>query len=369
MCVVFVYSEDYTQFDYGRHHPLRLFRLKLAFDLMKSYGLLDAPAEMVKPPLASEEVLVNFHSIEYLEALRCAEEKGELHPQHGLGGEENPVFPGVYTFSRLVVGGTFYALQKALQNCRVFHIGGGMHHAKANKAEGFCYLNDVVIALKEAQDKGLRVFYLDIDAHHCDAVQEAFYDSDKVLVVSFHQYEEGFYPGTGSERELGEGAGYGYNINIPLDRYTDDEALWWAFNEIIPALFENFKPDLLFTQLGVDAHKDDPLTNLFLTTGSYKKIAEFLASSWRGPWVAVGGGGYDIINVARIWTIFWAYMLGKDLPEILPEWFLRISRMEGYDGPHIEDLPGWSGEKGHVPFSLKERVKFLKKTSPLLKKV
>lgn len=360
---VFVYSRKYSEFDYGRHHPVRLYRLELTMNLMESYHLLDSPVDVLEPPLASPEILLSFHSSDYLEALKLGEQ-GEVSISYGLGTDDNPVFAGMYTLSRLVVGGTVDGVRRAMEGHRVFHIGGGMHHARPNRAEGFCYLNDVVIALKEV--KGYRVFYLDIDAHHCDAVHDAFYSDDRVLVVSFHQYGERIYPGTGSERELGEGAGYGYTINVPLERYTEDEAFWWAFKELVPPLLEAFKPDLLFTQLGVDGHKDDPLTALFLTTGSYERVADYLASTWQGPWMAVGGGGYDMINVARIWTLFWSKMTGREIPVLLPEWFLRISRMEGYDGPHLRDLPGWTGEPGYVPEILKRRVEFLKEHSPLL---
>ncbi len=363
---IFIYTSRYPQFDYGREHPLRLFRLKLTVDLMEHYGLLSPPVEREEPPEAEESLLLSFHQAPYLEALKKADETGEPQPSMGLGNMDNPVFPGLYTLSRLVVGGTVEGTRKALEGRRVFHIGGGMHHARPGRAEGFCYLNDIVIALKEAVNRGARVLYLDIDAHHCDAVQEAFYQDPRVLVVSFHQYGTDTYPGTGALEELGEGEGKGYNLNLPLDRYTEDEALWWAYQELVPPLLEAFQPDLLFTQLGVDAHKDDPLTALFLTTGFYEKLAQDLASRWQGPWIAVGGGGYDMVNVARIWTLMWGAMVGKKVPEMLPESFLRISRMEGYDGPTIRDVPGWSGQAGHVPPAVKERVGFLQKNCPLL---
>ncbi len=363
---LFIYSPRYIQFDYGRDHPLRLFRLKLAVDLMEHYGLLSPPVEKAKPEEIDDETLLTFHDPSYLETLKKADEEGIPYPSMGLGNSDNPVFPGMYTLSRLVVGGTMVGTLKALEGRRVFHIGGGMHHARPSKAEGFCYLNDIVIALKDALNKGAKVLYLDIDAHHCDAVQEAFYEDPRVLVVSFHQYGPDTYPGTGALEELGEGEGKGYNLNLPLNRYTEDETLWWAYQELVPPLLEAFQPDLLFTQLGVDAHKDDPLTTLFLTTGFYERLAQDLASRWQGPWMAVGGGGYDMVNVARIWTLMWGIMVGKEVPDTLPESFLRISRMEGYDGPTIRDVPGWSGALSHVPKTLKPRVEFLKEHCPLL---
>jgi len=362
---LFLYTPRYALFDYGRYHPLRLFRLKLSVDLMDHYNLLSPPVERAEPQEAPEDALLTFHEASYLKALEAADREGKLSPAMGLGNSDNPVFPGVYTLSRLVVGGTIEGTLQALEGRRVFHIGGGMHHAWPSRAGGFCYLNDIVIALKEAINRGAKVFYLDIDAHHCDAVQEAFYKDPKVLAVSFHQYGPDTYPGTGALEEMGEGAGKGYNLNLPLDRYTEDEALWWAYQELIPHLLEAFQPDLLFTQLGVDAHKDDPLTALFLTTGFYERLAQDLASRWQGPWMAVGGGGYDIVNVARIWTLMWGAMVGKEVPEMLPESFLRISRMEAYDGPTIRDVPGWSGTPGHIPAEMRRRVELLKRACPL----
>ncbi len=365
---LFIYTPRYSQFDYGRDHPMRLFRLKLTVDLMEHYGLLDPPVEQMEPPLSPEEELLAYHASPYLEALRRAEEEGLANPDMGLGTADNPLFPGVYTLSRLVVGGTLEGTRRALEGRRVFHIGGGMHHARPDRAEGFCYLNDIVIALKEAVNQGARVLYFDIDAHHCDAVQEAFYRDPRVLVVSFHQYGPNFYPGTGALEEVGEGEGRGYNLNLPLDRYTEDETLWWAYEHLLPPLLEAFKPDLLFTQLGVDAHRDDPLTSLFISTHFYERMAQDLASRWQGPWIAVGGGGYDLVNVARIWTLVWGAMVGREVPDTLPESFLRISIMEGYDGPNLRDLPGWSGTPGEVLREVKERVTFLRKACPLLNK-
>ena len=362
-----VYTPQYAQFDYGRDHPLRLYRLELTYKLMKELGLLSPPVEIEEPQEATEETLLTFHDPDYLDALKKADQGGPAQTGYGLGTKDNPSFSGVYSFSRLVVGGTLQGTLRALEGRRVFHIGGGMHHARPGRAEGFCYLNDVVIALKELEKRGLKVLYFDIDAHHCDAVQEAFYFSPNVLVVSFHQYDGEFYPGTGALEEIGEGEGKGYNLNLPLDRYTEDETLWWAYQELIPPLLEAFQPDLLFTQLGVDGHKDDPLTTLFLTTGFYERFAQDLASRWRGPWMAVGGGGYDIVNVARIWTLIWAHMVGREIPAELPPSFLRIAIMEGYDGPLVHDLPGWTGTPGHVPPKTKERVRFLMDHCPLLK--
>ncbi len=361
-----IYTSQYAQFDYGRDHPLRLYRLGLAYELMEELGLLSPPVEVEEPYEASEEILLTFHEPTYVRILERADREGLAYPEYGLGTQDNPVFPGMFRFSRLVVGGTWEGIHRALEGRRVFHMGGGMHHARPERAEGFCYLNDIAIALRELERRGLKTLYFDLDAHHCDAVQDAFYISSRVLVVSFHQYGEGTYPGTGALQETGEADGEGYNLNLPLDRYTEDEALWWAYQELIPPLLEAFEPDILFTQWGVDGHKDDPLTALFLSTGIYERIARDLASRWHGPWMAVGGGGYDLVNVARIWGLMWSAMIGREVPEELPERFLRIAIMEGYDGPLIRDLPEWTGTPGHVPPEVKQRVEFLLRACPIL---
>ena len=349
-----VVDEIFWNVEFPRNHPVRTFRIKLALELIKDFGLVK-DNEIIKPDDLGEEPLFCYHTSDYIEALR----KEKPVPSKGLGDEENPVFSGLYRFLLQIVNSTLTAVDRASSGGVFFSIGGGMHHAKRDRASGFCYVNDVVIALNELKKKGKKVVYLDIDAHHCDAVQEYFYNSPEVLVISVHQ--EDVFPLTGNLHDLGEGEGYGYNVNIPLVRYSEDEDVFYIFKEVILPLIERFSPDVLFLQAGADGHKDDPLTHLYLTTGIYERIGELIHGLGIPSLVITGGGGYDMVNVARIWTLIWGAITGQKIPDRLPEWFLRISVIEGYDGPLLRDIPGWSGSKSQIKPEIRERVEFLKK--------
>jgi acetoin utilization protein AcuC len=204
-----------------------------------------------------------------------------------------------------------------------FNIAGGLHHAQADRASGFCYMNDPALAILYLMDRGFRVMYLDIDAHHGDGVQWAFYEEPRVLTVSFHQDGRTLFPGTGSVTETGKGKGLGYAVNVPMLPGTADDVFWEGFSTIVPDLMECFRPDVIVSQLGVDSFAEDPLASLQLTTDSFCRVISFLTD--RAPaWVALGGGGYDVWNVARAWTLAWAIMNHVHLPDDLPEPVLRL---------------------------------------------
>jgi acetoin utilization protein AcuC len=181
--------------------------------------------------------------------------------------------------------------------------------------------NDVAVAIHWLLRRGLRVAYVDIDLHHGDGVQEAFYDTDRVLTISLHQSPLTLFPGTGYPDEVGEGAGRGYSLNVPLAPCTTDEAYLWAFRQVVPPAVTRFAPDVLVTQLGVDTHFSDPLGQLLLTTRGYAALVEelkLLAEPTRG-WLALGGGGYQIDVVPRAWTLAYGILSGQNFPAVLPE--------------------------------------------------
>ncbi|MFH1141848.1 MAG: acetoin utilization protein AcuC, partial [Chloroflexota bacterium] len=201
-----------------------------------------------------------------------------------------------------------------------FSPSGGLHHAMPASASGFCIFNDPAIAIQALVARGLRVAYVDIDAHHGDGVQEAFYTTDAVLTISLHESGRYLFPGTGSVDELGTGRGTGYSVNVPLAPYTDDDVYLWAFQEVVPPLLGAFRPDALVTQLGIDTYFSDPITHLVLTTRGYLQAVELLAQAARSiPWVALGGGGYDLSAVARCWALAYGVMLGQEWPDDVPE--------------------------------------------------
>jgi acetoin utilization protein AcuC len=217
-----------------------------------------------------------------------------------------------------------------------FSISGGLHHAMPSRASGFCYVNDAAIAIMSLLEKGRRVAYIDIDAHHGDGVQEAFYETDQVLTISLHETGNALFPGTGFETDLGRGKGEGYSINIPMPPGSDDELLLFAFSEIVPPLIRKFGPDIVVTQLGVDSFRNDPLAHLNGTTNGFCEMVSAIRDFSR-PWVALGGGGYDVAGVARAWTLAWAVMNGVDIADDIPGDFLSAYQREGFGSGKIRD--------------------------------
>jgi acetoin utilization protein AcuC len=318
----FVYTERYAEYDYGESHPLKIERLRLTFELCKAYGLFDLPeARFVETIPATEAEILRFHTPAYVKVLKQASDGAfrGLYP-HGLGPGDNPIFPGLWQWSLLHAGATLQCA-KLVADGEVqiaFNIAGGLHHARGDRASGFCYVNDPVLAIQYLLERDSRVMYLDIDAHHGDGVQWAFYEDPRVLTVSFHQDGHTLFPGTGNLTEMGKGEGLGYAVNVPMLPGTDDEVFWHGFSVIVPELMDRFKPDAIVSQLGVDSFKDDPLASLELTTNGFSEVISFLRD--RAPtWVALGGGGYDVGNVARAWTLAWSIMNGVDLADDLPQ--------------------------------------------------
>ena len=196
-------------------------------------------------------------------------------------------------------------------------ISGGLHHAMPGYASGFCIFNDPVIAIKRFLSQGLKVAYVDIDCHHGDGVQHAFYDTDSVLNISIHESGSFLFPGTGFTDEIGNGKGRNYSVNIPLYPYTMDSTYFWAFESTVLPLLDTFKPDVLVSQLGIDTHFSDPITHLCLTVQGFSKIIErFIGKAPK--WLALGGGGYDVEAVARSWASGFGIMSGDKLKNSIP---------------------------------------------------
>ena len=193
-----------------------------------------------------------------------------------------------------------------------------------------------MIVISSLLRKGKRVAYIDIDAHHGDGVQDAFYRTNEVLTISLHESGQYLFPGTGFEIEMGEGEGRGYSVNIPMPRSSDDELFVYAFDEVVPSLLKKFKPDIVVSQLGVDSFITDPLTHLNYTTNGFCEVVGKI-KELSPRWVALGGGGYDITNVAKAWTLAWAIMNEVDLPNALPEAFLQQYPLEGFRTRKLRD--------------------------------
>jgi acetoin utilization protein AcuC len=340
---VLVFSDKFHHHSYGPGHPLKVERLRLTMDLIEEYGMFDTSSSpWVEAREAGEQDIILIHSSEYLETLQTAN-SGTVPPQawkYGLGSGDNPLFSGLYDWSLLVTGATLQCIHQILnEKCEIaFNIAGGLHHAMQHRASGFCYLNDPAIGIAKMVQDGLRVVYLDVDVHHGDGVEAAFYNTDRVLTVSLHQHGHTLFPGTGFPEDMGQGPGRGYAVNVPLAPGTDDDLYIWVFMELVPPLVHAFDPDILVTQLGVDTLATDPLGGLNLTTTGFSKIVREI-KSWGLRWVALGGGGYNIMNVARAWTQSWAIMKGVEIPDRLPLNFVNKHRTELGQKLTLSDLP------------------------------
>lgn len=369
MKTAFIYTNAYLDYDYGPTHPLRITRLKLTYELMKAYGLLNLPSVQLIPTHQAEgEELAVFHSQEYLNILRQASEGflvGDAY-RYGLGPGDNPIFPGLYQWSLLVAGATLQAVDfVAMGKGKIaFNMAGGLHHAMRSRASGFCYINDPVIGIMKLLRRGKRVAYIDIDAHHGDGVQKAFYDTNQVLTISLHETGYTLFPGTGFEYEIGEGEGEGYSVNLPFPPSTDDEVYLWAFGEIVPELIHAFHPDVIVTQLGVDTFYDDPLTNLHLSIWGYEKVLKQI-KDFAPQWVALGGGGYNTSNVARAWTLAWAVMNEVELEEQLPEPYLKEAVKMGIEDKELRGSPNTPSDSPNreIRVEMERVVRAIKETA------
>lgn len=341
MSSALIYSPLYESFDYGPAHPLRMMRLTVAHELMGACGLLSIPgARYIDARMATDDELLLFHRPEYLTVLKDVNE-GRPVPwagHFGLGPGDNPVFRGLLDWSRLVTGASLQAaeLVESGDVGVAFNVAGGLHHARSTRASGFCYINDPVIAIISLLQKGRRVAYIDIDAHHGDGVQDAFFGDDRVLTVSIHESGNSLFPGTGFVEEMGSGNGFGYSVNVPLPPCADDELFLYAFESIVPPIIEQFRPDIVVSQLGVDSLRGDPLTHLNYTNIGFCRAVDTLRKI-SAKWVALGGGGYEISNVARAWTLAWASMNDIELPDLVPEAFVLRFREQGFHNGRLRD--------------------------------
>ena len=324
--VAFIYDETLSRHILREGHPFKPTRLQLTYELLASYGAFKEPYSLLIPPRqAEEEELLAFHTKEYVEAVKSLS-RGERRFNPAIYNfsdfGDNPPYPGMYEASTLPVGASLVAAELVARDevDVAFNVSGGLHHAAPNYASGFCVFNDVVIAILSLLRKGMRVAYIDIDAHHGDGVQDAFYATDKVLTISLHESGRYLFPGTGEVYEIGEGAGRGYSVNLPLAPYTNDEVYLWVFREIVPPLIEKFKPDIVVSQLGCDTHYQDPLTHLMLTTEGYTQVVKEI-KKLSPRWLSLGGGGYELGAVARLWTLAYGVMVDKEWADETPEAF------------------------------------------------
>ncbi len=307
---ILFYSDRLSSFDYGPGHPFKPSRSRSFYELLNRFSLIFEPDQMIiEPEKLDEKLALSFHTSKYLDLLRRSN-KGEftLEMLHaGIGNSDNPVQGGMLDYALEASGGTW---QGAMMLARdeaglVFNPHGGFHHAGRDYAEGFCFINDIAIAISGVIKQDRKIAYLDIDAHHGNGVQDAFYADNRVLTISLHESGKTLYPWGGFEHETGIGQGRGFNVNVPFLQGTDDEVYLDVFNEIIPPLIRAFKPDLLFVEIGGDGHTIDPLAHLNLTSKSYETVLGTMRTLCPRI-LATGGGGYDTHKTASLWALAWA---------------------------------------------------------------
>jgi acetoin utilization protein AcuC len=310
----FVYSEALDRGGYPRECPFNTSRAGMTHRTLLRTGLLDGEdRRVVAPEPASRELLERFHDPRYLDALeRAGRGEHDLSALWmGLGTADCPLFDRMFEYVSLAAGGTVTAAKLLLDGeaTIAFNPSGGFHHAHPSRAAGFCYLNDIVLACMTLADAGLRVLFLDVDAHHCDGVQDAFFERRDVLVASLHESGKTLFPGTGFVEELGHGEGRGYTVNVPLPVGTYDGAFLRAFERGVMPVIDAYGPDVIVMELGMDMLAGDPLAHLHLSNNAYADAVERIRDLGL-PILATGGGGYHVENTVRGWALCWSVLCG-----------------------------------------------------------
>jgi acetoin utilization protein AcuC len=303
-----VWDESFLGYDLGGDHPLNPVRLDLTIRLATALGVLEV-VEAIVPELAGHADIERVHAPGYLSAVQAAPTAG-WDVGHGLGTADNPVFDRMHEASALVTGGTVDAARavRAAETQHAVNLAGGLHHAMPAAASGFCVYNDAAVAIAWLLADGVgKVAYVDLDAHHGDGVQAAFFDDPRVLTISLHESGYTAFPGTGFPHERGTGKAEGMAVNVALPANTGDAGWLRAFHAVVPPLIRAFEPHVLVTQLGCDSHRLDPLAQLNLSVDahrhSYSELHALAHEVAGGRWIAVGGGGYEIVRVVPLsWT-------------------------------------------------------------------
>lgn len=343
-CVVF--DDTLTGYDFGPSHPMAPIRVDLTVRLARSLGVLDLPDVSVVPaPTASDDELSLIHSPSYIEAVRAVSRTPHRHDLlHGLGTDDNPTFAGMHEASAHIVGATLEAARRVWsgQSVHAVNICGGLHHAMAESASGFCVYNDPAVAIRWLLSQRVsKIAYVDIDVHHGDGVQAAFYDDPRVLTISLHETPRTLFPGTGHASESGGAGARGMSVNVALPPGTGDGGWLRAFHAVVPPLVRAFAPDLLVTQHGCDSHLDDPLAHLMLSVDG-QRAAHFAVHDLAhevcdGRWVATGGGGYAVVDVVpRTWTHLLATIAGRAVEpatQTPPDWRDCVEATTGRTAP------------------------------------
>jgi acetoin utilization protein AcuC len=312
-------------YDMG-NHPMDPVRVELTMALARELGVLDRPGVgLITPEPAAEADLLRVHRADYLDAVRLAP-SDPFFSGWGLNTDDNPVFDGMHEASARICGATIAAAESVWHGAttRAVNVAGGLHHAMAARAAGFCVYNDPAVAIARLLDQGAqRVAYVDVDVHHGDGVQAAFYHDPRVLTISLHETPLALFPGTGFAAETGGEGAEGTAVNLPLPPGTADAGWLRAFNTVVPSILRAWAPEIIFSQCGADAHRLDPLADLRLSVdgqrAAYIAMRDLADELCDGRWVATGGGGYAVVEVVpRAWTHLLAVAAGDPLDPATP---------------------------------------------------
>lgn len=345
--VVYFYDPDVGNFHYGPGHPMKPQRLSVTHSLVLNYGLYKK-MNVYKPYRATYHDMCRFHSEEYIQFLHQVTPSNVSQFTKSLSqfnvGDDCPVFEGLYDFCSMYTGASLQGSVQLNNHCCDVAINwsGGLHHAKKFEASGFCYVNDIVIAILELLKHHPRVLYIDIDIHHGDGVQEAFYLTDRVMTVSFHKYGNYFFPGTGDMYETGSESGRNYSVNVPLKEGIDDTSYAFVFKPIVNDVIQCFQPSAIVLQCGADSLASDRLGCFNLSFKGHGECVKYV-KDLNLPLLVLGGGGYTLRNVARCWTYETSLLVDETISNEIPYMeyfeyfgpdFTLLSDKASNDNPH-----------------------------------
>ena len=329
--VVYFYDEDVGNYSYTPNHPMKPHRIRMAHNLVLAYNLFPQ-MRVLRPKRANFYDMTRFHTDEYIKFLMAAtpmnsSQEEDITNKFNIN-DDSPVFPGLYEFCQISAGGSICAAQQLNDGKADIAINwaGGLHHAKKSEASGFCYVADCVLGILQLLEHFDRVMYIDIDIHHGDGVEEAFYTTDRVLTVSFHKFGN-YFPGTGALEDIGIGRGKHFCCNVPLRDGMDDQSYLSIFKPVIRSLIQWYKPGAILLQCGSDSLTGDRLGCFNLTIDGHAECVAFV-KSFGIPMLVVGGGGYTVRNVSRCWAYETAILLDEEVDTKLP-----FTEYFGYYGP------------------------------------
>lgn len=309
---VLIGSEVYRVSSFGGAHPLAIARVSTVMDMVRALDL-SVNDQFQIAPIAKPALLRQFHTSAYIDALQRIEDDQQASDRDrklfNIGTLSNPVFPHMYKRPATSVGSSLLGVEYVANGGRAFALGGGLHHGMAGFANGFCFLNDLVFAIRRLRALGVqRVAYVDFDAHHPDGLEAAFPHEKDLFIISTH--EENRWPFLG---KLNDNSPERF-MNIPLPAGCQDSEYNLVLDELILPALRQFAPEVIVVQGGADALLHDPLSRLALSNNVlWRALREFLGCSERI--LLTGGGGYNPWSVARLWVGFWAILNDQPIPQ------------------------------------------------------